>query len=341
MGNEEKKYVYLDHNVLNDMHDGHERVIRDYLEESQLQVVYSDQNIDEITASVRRKDYFVDVLSSLGALHINSPLDKNWKPTNELIVQEKPPNDRIIELEEARAGTEEIGDHIDMLTAIFGGGGADNIVSDALSQLEAAKKMVDESLAEHPEFAHLIDVTSLEAKLEEAKAGINTQLAELEKELKENGSPFVEANIKKHLGYSMNEISGVVGPDVIKKLWKMVGPKLGGYDSIEEYQAAVISASGEKFGLHGTEQQTVIQRANDLYLWLNIIGFHRDEKMGKPRRMKASAADMNHASYAMTCCTHFICRDKRLRYKAEAIYEHLDVGIEVLNPQDLYETAKV
>lgn len=330
------KYAYLDHNVLNDMHDGQEQRIFDFLDKNQLRVVYSDQNIDEIVASVKRKDNFVGVLSSLNALHINSPLDGNWKPTNELNIRAIHPDMRIQELEEARSSTTDISDGNELLAAIFGGVGELSIVDSVNNQLDEAQRMVDEVLAESPEYSSLVDLKGFEAKMKEARNGVTNQIAQMEKELLENGSPFSSDNIVQHLGYSISEISSVESPEAIIKLWKMVGPKLGGYETIEEYQAATIQASGAKFGLHGTEEQTVIQRANDLYLWLNIIGFHRDEKMGKPRRMKASMADMNHASYAFTCCSHFICRDKRLRYKAEAIYEHLNVATNIIDPEQFY-----
>ncbi len=199
--------------------------------------------------------------------------------------------------------------------------------------------MVNDALAENPEFAALKDLQGLKVQMVQAKKGVAVEFAKLEQELEENGSPFASENIVQHLGHSISEISSVKSPEVIKKLWKMVSPKLGGYKTIEEFQAATIHASCGKFGLHGTEEQTVIQRANDLYLLLNLIGFHRDEKMGKPLRMNASMADMNHASYALTCCSHFICRDKRLRYKAEAIYEHLNVTTKIVNPEQLYETT--
>lgn len=328
------KYAYLDHNVLNDMHDGLEQPIMGFLEENQLRVVYSDQNIDEINASTKRRDYFISTLSALDALHINSPLDENWKPTNELRIQQKHPKDRIQELEDARRSTEGIGEGHDILTAFFGG--EVSIAESADNQLNQAEKMINDALTEYPEFADMVDLEGIKAKLDETKKAARKELANMEREIKENGSPLAAVNISQHLGYSVSEISSVQSPEIIKKIWKMVGPKLGGQETIEEYQNAVIQASGAKFGLHGTEEQTVIQRANDLYLWLNMIGFHRDEKMGKARRLAASMADMNHASYALTCCSHFICRDKRLRYKAEAIYDHLGVATQIVNPEQLY-----
>lgn len=336
--NSNMNFAYLDHNVLNDMHDGQEQSIIKFLEENQLQVVYSDQNIDEITASVKRVDYFIQVLSSLNALHINSPLDENFKPTNELRIEEKHPANRINELVEARSSTKGIGEDNEFMTAIFGGSGTDNIVDSANTQLDIAQKLIDDALAENPEFAEYIDLQGLEDQMKKAREGVKVEFSKLEQELENNGSPFSSENIKQHLGYSISEISSVEAPKIIEKLWEMVGPKLGGQETVEDYQVAAIKASGVNFGLHGTKEQTVIQRANDLYLWLNIIGFHRDEKMGKTRRMKASMADMNHASYALTCCSHFICRDKRLRYKAEAIYEHLNVTTEIVNPQNFYKT---
>lgn len=336
--NSNMKFAYLDHNVLNDMHDGQEQAIINFLDENQLQVVYSDQNIDEISASIKRVDYFVKILSSLNALHINSPLDENWKPTNELRIQEKQPADRIKELEEARSSTKDIGEDNSFMTAIFGGVGSDSIVDSANAQLDHAQKLIDDALAECPEFAEHIDLKDMETQMRQAREGVTVEFSKLEQELENSGSPFSSENIKQHLGYSMSEISSVEPPRTIEKLWKMVGPKLGGQDTVEDYQAAAITASGANFGLHGTKEQTVIQRANDLYLWLNIIGFHRDEKMGKTRKMRASIADMNHASYALTCCSHFICRDKRLRFKAEAIYEHLNVTTKIVNPQYLYRS---
>ena len=93
-----------------------------------------------------------------------------------------------------------------------------------------------------------------------------------------------------------------------------------------------------EYGLDGTSNLTLIQRANDLYHWLNQIGYHKDEKIKKIRRMKGSFRDMTHAGYAMARSTHFLCSDKRLRLKAEAIYEHLGFEPTVVDTKSLADT---
>ena len=111
----------------------------------------------------------------------------------------------------------------------------------------------------------------------------------------------------------------------------MVGGKFGDFSTVDAYQQHIMSLSGFQYGLDGTSKLTLIQRANDLYHWLNLIGFHKDEKIRKVPRMRSSFRDMTHAGYAMVGSTHFLCSDRRLRLKAEAIYEHIGLDLKVVD----------
>ena len=62
--------AYLDHSSLNDMYEGREREIHDFLEENGLKVVFSDENLTEIRNSVVRRYYFIEQLDNLKAFHV-------------------------------------------------------------------------------------------------------------------------------------------------------------------------------------------------------------------------------------------------------------------------------
>ena len=334
-------FAYLDHNVLNDMYEGQEVDVFKYLKDEKLQVVYSDQNLDEICDSPRRKDYFIDCLNRLGAIHINSPLDGNWKPTNQLNISKKKLEERIVELAEARESTESIGDGMELMSKFFGGNNDVSMNQIVNTQLDEVEELLRTAMSESPEMSNAVDVDKLLSDLSNVRAQSAVQMKEVDAELEANGSPFEAKNIKKHLGYEIKEISGVLPPKVIIKLWDMIGSKFGDYSTIEDYQNAVMSLASGNFGLKGTSELTKIQAVNDLYLWLNLVGFHRDEKIKRLRKMKGSTADMNHASYAMTCCSHFLCNDERLRYKAEAIYEHLNISTKIIDTREVFSKNAV
>ena len=62
--------AYLDHSSLNDMYEGRELEIHDFLEENGLKVVFSDENLTEIRNSVVRRYYFIEQLDNLKALSL-------------------------------------------------------------------------------------------------------------------------------------------------------------------------------------------------------------------------------------------------------------------------------
>lgn len=322
--------AYLDHSALNDMYEGNESEIHDYLQFNNLQVVYSDENLTEIRNSVVRREYFVDKLDKLKAFHIENPLDGNRKQTNTLSFAPVLASERLAIAEQDEKHPEQ--EPIDS-------DDAEDAFIEILSKLHGADS--DSSVEEL--MSNVLDQVARDAEgiPDDQIAEMRSSLCvfgEVDEELKKNGAPFSSVNIEKHLGYSTAEISGVTGPNIIAKLWRMINGNFGDSKTIDDYQDHIMSVAGFQYGLDGTSNLTLIQRANDLYHWLNQIGYHKDEKIKKIRKMKGSFRDMTHAGYAMAGSTHFLCSDKRLRLKAEAIYEHLGFESTIVDTKSLADT---
>lgn len=316
--------AYLDHSSLNDMYEGRESEIHDFLEANGLKVVFSDENLTEIRNSVIRRDYFIEQLDNLKAFHIENPLDDNWKQTNNLSVTSISASERMaiverndsqqLDLDNSESSDAEDG-LTEILAKLHGTNSESSVVELMGEMLEQAARDAD---------------GLLDDQIAELKSSLSV-FSEVDNELENNGAPFSSENIEIHIGYSASEISGITGPNAVAKLWKMVGEKFGDFSTVNAYQDHIMSLSGFQYGVDGTSKLTLIQRANDLYHWLNLIGFHKDEKIRKLPRMRGSFRDMTHAGYAMVGSTHFLCSDKRLRLKAEAIYEHMGFDLKIVD----------
>jgi hypothetical protein len=323
-----KSLVYFDHNILNSMVRGGEGKIAEDIKRKNLLPVYSDENLDEISISVNRKEQFLDLYDRLGAWHLHLPVDSSFTTIEQFVISEKSPRDRLIELEEAREGYENVGNtNLDFLSSFYGGGEGRLPSEIALEGLREAENLFLEQLENPdltlPEFSHFKKQAQEGlAKIKTLKSDIVESYRELDEKAKA-GSLTEQA--QEEIGIGPVQLNNITIPGAINKIWSLVGPHYGPNDfSIDDYLKRA-----ESFNPNGSRAlPEVVNRANGIYNLLNIVGYHRDEGLSKARRMRASFSDMTHVGYALIC-KRFYCNDKRMKIKAQAIYEYLNMNVEI------------
>lgn len=329
-----KKFVYFDHNILNLMARVGERKITEDIKRENLLPVYSDENLDEISISVNRKEQFLDIYARMGARHLHFPVDSSFTTLEQFVVSEKCPHDRLIELNEARGGYETLGNtNLDFLSLMYGGGEGKLPSEIALEGLHEAEKLILEQLKNHdldlPAFCHFkIQAQEGLAKIEILKGDIVESYREIDERAK-LGSLTEQA--QEETGVGPVQLNNIEMPGAIKKIWSLLGPCYGpNYLSIDDFLK-----KAESFNPDGPRAlPEIVTRANGLYNLLNFFGYHRDERLSKKHRMRASFSDMTHVGYALAC-DNFYCDDKKMKFKAQAIYEHLDVGVQIISSESI------
>lgn len=327
-----KSLVYFDHNILNLMARGGERKIAEDIKRENLLPVYSDENLDEISISANRKEQFLDLYARLEAWHLHFPVDSSFTTLEQFVVSEKSPHDRLVELKEARVGYETVGNtNLDFLSLVYGGGEGKLPSEIALEGLREAENLILEQLKnpdlDLPAFSHFKNQAQEGlGKIKILKGDIVESYRELDERAK-LGSLTEQAQEK--IGIGPVQLNNIKIPGVINKIWSLLGPYYGPkYSSIDDYLK-----KAESFNPDGPRAlPEIVSRANGLYNLLNIFGYHRDERLSKKHRMRASFSDMTHVGYALAC-KRFYCNDGRMKFKAKAIYEHLSVGVEIYSSE--------
>lgn len=321
------KLAYLDHNILNFMVKGGKNQFLSEFSGRGLLPVYSDENLREIERSSVRADQFLELLESIGAWHLSTPMDGNFITTEQFVVTNTRARDRLQELQEARSGYENIGTNLDFLCLMYGGAAGklpSEILLDGIAEAESIfQSQISDPELERPEFIHFREQAEAGLlKIEDVKIQIREGCKELDERAK-NGPLTDQA--AEEIGIGPKQLNNIGMPGAMEKIWKLVGPKYGpNCETIDDFLLMALS-----FNSDGPRSQPeVVSRANGLYNLLNMFGYYRDEGLKKTRRMRASFSDMTHVGYAIVC-EKFYCDDFRMRVKAAAIYEHIGVSVDL------------
>ncbi|EAQ32293.1 hypothetical protein [Idiomarina baltica] len=265
-----KSLVYFDHNILNAMVRGGESKIAEDIKRENLLPVFSDENLDEISISVNRKEQFLDLYARLGAWHLHVPVDSSFTTIEQFVVSKKSPHDRLTELNEARKGYENVGKtNLDFLSLFYGGGGGKLPSEIALEGIQEAEKILLEQL-KNPDLDFL-GISYFKKQAQEGLRQIESlkgEIVEAYRELDERaklGSLTEQA--QEDIGIGPLQLNNITGPGVIRKIWSMVGPHYGPNDlSIDDFLIRV-----ESFNSNGLRTlPEIVSRANGIYNLLNL-----------------------------------------------------------------------
>lgn len=322
-----ESFIYLDHNIYNMMVRGHEHEVRLKYESEGLIPVYSDESINEIERSTRRRESFLELLERIDARHISVPLDVDFNHQGVLTIVGIPVRKRLLELADARAETEGIPNGLDFLTKAYGGFPDRSFGEILNTKLVEVHRNLSEQLhgnseSEFDSNEFLARARESLVKLEKTITSVDGTFAELD-ERASNGSVFEQ--FQSELGVKTIELNNIAPKDAVERIWDLVGSKFGGPDmNLVDFLDKIRSFSA---GSPNTQPRS-ISLVNGVYNWLNMIGYHRDDGLDTPARMIASFGDMTHAGYA-AACQKFLCNDKKMRLKVLATYNYLGVKCKI------------
>ena len=326
------RLVYFDHNVLNAMVRGEEGRLIEEIQSADLLPVYSDVNLDEIENSVKRKKQFLDLYTRIGAWHLHMPVDSSFTTMGKFAITKKNPWDRLLELQDARKGYESVGTaNLDFLSLMYGGGDGKLPSEIMLEGIGEAEKLLisqlndqDINLPECSEFKKKAEDELIE--IDKIKKEIIEGFKDLDERVK--FGPLTE-QASEHIGIGPIQLNNLKMPGVLDKIWGLVKPYYGPNDpTIDAYLVRVNSFNSK--GLKTLPE--IVSQVNGLYNLLNVLGYYRDEGLSKKHRMQASFSDMTHVGYAIAC-NRFYCDDHRMKMKAQAIYEHLGIKVDIYSSQ--------
>ena len=313
--------VYLDHSILNQILKGRPR-LGDVLSAKNVQVVYSDANLSEISNSEGREQDFLSLLGVLGAQYLRLVLDDQFRLTDHAVIEAVDPaatyNAYLTNQRESPSGD---GGMSDLLRKVYGGHPNKTFGEIVQSGQEEITGWLD-TLAHELSSNSIpseIDAGAFLLALPEMKQQLAAMSAELGQKLDANAPRNQVKAIDSELGVGPKDLNNLKGPGILGQIWSR----------IEEKHPEGAVTFNEFFGLvrprwvADDRPITKLEQINSAYHQLNFLGYCRDEHM--PQRFDAHFRDLTHVSMA-SFCSLFLSGDERQVKKAQAVYEHLGVG---------------
>lgn len=324
--------VYLDHSALNQIHKGRRPKIQEMLTRSEFQVVYSDENLNEISKSVGFEQKFLSLLSALNAKHLRLIMDDRFRYTEHASLETIEPALAYEAYIANRNDSPSLdGGLKDLLKKFYGGHpnkSFEQILQSGGRELVHALEGITKELSS--------DVTIPQADVE----GFARLLPDINREITllfdtlagqldaENSSANVKM-INAHFGFGPKVLNNLIGPGIVQQIWALLAEKSPDASSTcDEF-----FGSTRPYGISDDEPWTRLQQVNAVYHQLNFLGYcyWQDKNMNK--RFDAHFNDLTHVGMA-SLCHLFITGDERQAMKAGATYEYLGIStiIGYLNP---------
>lgn len=320
--------AYLDHNILDRMTKGDPDDIRNILETSAITPVYSDETLKEIERSVGYENNFLTLLNEISAKKI-VPLLEGSKLTGKA---ELLSSDSFEAYEQYMANSNPSENSnfglSEMVQKLYGGRNNETyegILKSGAEELSPLFRELEQNIDEIPlpegyskeQFREMLSAMPklLEKSYEEIYQSMDNEAGE---------SPVKD--LENVLGIGPKQLNNIDGPGVLKKIWALLEKPLEGKNQEFDVFFGIIPNPAES---DSDREKTIQEKVNAIYHQLNYIGYHRDTKMHKERRFKASMSDMTHAGLASFCHLIF-CRDKGLVMKTAAAYEYLGMSTRIL-----------
>lgn len=321
--------IYLDHNILDALLKGKVSSIECLHSIDAPTYVYSDGSLLEILNSKGWEVQFLNLLAQLRAKHLVVP-HANGRALDGATLSDQDPHSACMALSDARATTSTnahfgldmvlqklYGGNVEESFADVAGRGASDLCTLLDSTLENAKNELSPE-----EYARLQDGFAL------LKNQVVASTSKMASALDANCGESPVKDWQAFVNAGPQQLNNISPPNVVQKIWAMLKPHLS-----EEVTIEVL------FGLERPENvddapRSVIEQVNAICSALDYVGFYRDRRIKRLRRLHASLADMTHAGYASQC-NFLLTDDYGLHRKASAAYEYL-----ALKSQSLYANLK-
>ncbi len=324
-----KVLVYLDHNVLDKMTKGYLDNVKRFINKEDINTVFSDENLNEISRSKGYEDKFLALLKEIGAKYICPVFTDDFQYTGHAKIQDINPIEAYSSYIKNKAETPQYGYGLSEMLRKFYGGIEDKSFSEIInSGMGELLQLIESSL---------IDFKKLDDISEEQKLTIDQVFSQVKKYLPnssseignvfdlENGTSHVR-QVEETFSVGPKVLNNIKGTNVLKQIWGKLSENFP--DNIIDIET-FFGLTPYTYGTLKKKELTLIEKVNAIYHQLNFIGYHRDSDMKKQKRFNASFSDMTHAGIAIFC-NLFICMDKDLVMKASAAYEYLGIGTKIL-----------
>lgn len=313
--------VYLDHSALNQIHNGRRPKILELLTRPEFQVVYSDENLNEISKSIGSEQPFLSLLSALNAKHLRLILDEKFRCTDRASIETVEPVAAYAAYVANRDDSPSFdGGLRDLLKKLYGDHPNKSFEQILPSGGRELAHKIDELVQELSSDVTVpqADVEALARLLPDIKRDITSMFSTLAQPLDAGNSSANVKAIDEHFVLGPKVLNNLTGPCIVQQIWTLLAGKSPDASSTrDEFFGAI-----RPRGISDDEPWTKLQQVNAVYHQLNFLGYWRDENMHK--RFNAHFNDLTHVGMASFCHV-FLTGDKRQFLKAAAAYEYLDI----------------
>lgn len=180
------------------------------------------------------------------------------------------------------------------------------------------------SLEDHPD----IDKNSLKEQLQSAKSNLSEMndksMKQLTNSIYNTENPLHEW--RKLCGIKVDQLNAITPPNVIDQIWNLLKDEIKRSNSKVTYN----DLFGDGWYRHLSDQDIAMtMKVNGLYGLLNFMGYYPDKNIRDDRKFIPFINDQQHVGHAIYA-DYFITRDKRLKKKADAVYEHLKIKTKII-----------
>lgn len=330
--------AYFDHNVLSDLTDlpkGSTDHFFGVLNDKKIVPVYSDENLHEVSGSIKRVDRLLDLFTDYGFQHLYEEM-VDFKSTDQIQLADKHSRERYEELQESSEEFPDDPTSLDFVRKMFGGpvdASSFEILLEGIDKVETQLKEATEGAMSLLTTVQLNELEESLAKLLEARRLLETQKADLLKLDSADNSAVRE--IRQYCGVGSGELNTIQGERVLERIWEKIGSHLGAPErTLADFFDSNINdfASGYRFS------NSIPTRVSSIYQQLNLIGYCKDDKMHRERRFNAAQSDGKHVGMA-AMCQLFFCNDKMCKLKAHAAFQYVGSGCVTLEAKLHKEAA--
>lgn len=323
--------VYLDHSAVNRLQKGLRPEFLEQLRRPLFQVVFSDENLSEISKSLGHENEFLSFFAALYAQHLKFILNEQFLCTDRTSVSTIPPTSAYAEFIQNRSESSPLGYGMVGTLKKLWGGHSDKSYGQLLEQdrqelIEVFRAMIDELTTDGT--VSRAEIESIRRQFPSAEQEISGLFDTLAHQFDSPDTPVSVKAIDAALATGGPKVlNNIQGPGVVRKIWDLISHQFPeGTMTCDEHFGAI-----RPRWLAADQPWTRLQQVNHAYHQLNFAGYMRDKDMDE--RFDSHFNDLTHVGMA-SFCQLFVTADQRQALKAAATYEFLSIPTMVYYMKD-------
>lgn len=328
-------FVYLDHNVLDDLIKSRVNDFNSWLITSPIIPVVSNTNLAEIARSSGYEDEFISLLDQINARFIEEIFDDRFRSTDRCRCYETNGDGlkahmSLIPAEGDDAPTGFGG----MVHKLLGGQPKtpfQEILGKGLEEIfleSESESNLEEDSKDDEQIKMLTSLSQIVAQ------GAMKQLGQL---MDSETTKAENVKFQRYQESAPRVINNLEGDNLINKVISEARGEIDNIEySAEDFLRQMDQISIETYG-NGT---TLGDKIRSLYILLSMFGYQREPKIKKDAGYRKDMRDIEHVVVARFCQI-FFTKDKRLIKKAVQIYKYLNISTIVLHPLEFNKVTFV